>query len=353
MTALALPAARRPLVTLALPAVLAVLAAAMLSGLAIGAVPIAPARVVAILAEALGFGDSGASARERLVLIEVRLPRVLVGALVGAGLAVAGAALQGLFRNPLADSDLIGVSSGAAVTTALAILAGPLPFLVWLGPQAVPLAAFAGGLAVLGLVWRVAGGGPDRVATMLLAGVGIGALARAALGFASFVSTDQQLRDITFWLLGSLGGAGWGRLWAMAPLLLPAVWLLLRQARALDALALGYREAGHLGVDVNRLARIVTWTAALIVGAAVAVSGVIGFVGLITPHLVRLMVGPAHGRLMLLSAVLGAALLVAADTAARTIVTPAELPVGILTAVMGVPVFIALLIRRRRAQEAS
>jgi iron complex transport system permease protein len=316
-----------------------------------GAVAIPVERILGLAIE--GFSAaSQITPRERMIVVEIRLPRVLLGAVVGAALAIAGAALQGLFRNPLADPDLIGVSSAAALGAALAIFFGIGFEAVFGGAQALPILAFASGVLALTLVWRIGGRGPDRVATMLLAGLGIAALARAGLGLLSFLSNDQQLRDITFWMLGSLGGASWTRLTAVLPLLIPATTVLILQARAFDALALGTREAQHLGVDVRRTARVATWAAALCVGAAVAVSGPIGFIGLITPHLARLLVGPGHRRLLPLCGLLGASLLTAADALARTIVMPTELPVGIVTAAIGTPVFIWLLIERRRSQEA-
>lgn len=353
MSLLLIPPAPRSLVPLLLPVFAGLLVAVALLGLGVGAISLPVSEIGRVLAGLAGLETLPAAPRSQLVLLEIRLPRVLMGALVGAGLAVAGAAMQGLFRNPLADPDLIGVSAGAACAAAGTIFFGPALLGAAFGLHAVPVAAFIGGIAALLLVWQIGGRGPDRVATMLLAGLGIGAIARACLGTLSFLSNDQQLRDITFWTLGSLGGASWSRIQAAAPLIILALALLHGAARRLDALALGVREAQHLGVDVEKLARQVTWAAALAVGGAVAVSGPIGFVGLAVPHVVRMLAGPGHRLLLPLSALLGASLLIAADMLARTVVSPAELPVGIVTAVLGTPIFIWLLIQRRRAQEGG
>lgn len=326
-----------------------VLCLAALAALGAGAVPIPPLEVLSGLA---GLGiDGPAGAFRSMVLLEIRLPRVLLGLLVGAALAVCGAALQGLFRNPLADPGLIGVSTGAALAAAAAIVlreqmleilsAGLLPFLL-------PVCAFGGGLAATLLVYRIARReGRTDVATMLLAGIAVNAIAGAGIGFLIFVSNDQQLRDLNFWLLGSLGGATWHQIAVAAPLILLPTLLLLLFARRLDALLLGEREALHLGFPVEPMKRAIVVLVALAVGAAVAVTGVIGFVGLVVPHLIRLMIGPGHRLLLPASILLGAALMLAADLTARIIVLPAELPVGILTACIGGPFFLWLLVRHR------
>ena len=337
---------------LLLPACAVLLLAAVLGGLGHGAVGIAPAEALAILGRRLGLplAPAGDPVRE-MVLLSLRLPRVCLGIAVGAALAVCGACMQGLFRNPLADPGLIGVSTGAALAAAVTIVLGEavldgLPPL--LSASALPVAAFPGGLGATVLVYRIASrDGRTEVATLLLPGIALNALAGAALGLLVFVSDDRQLRDLQFWLLGSLGGVGWDRLLPALPLLALPTLLLLAFARPLNALLLGELEALHLGFDVERCKRAIVVLAACAVGAAVALSGVIGFVGLVVPHLVRLLAGPDHRLLLPASALLGAALLVGADLLARTVVLPAELPIGILTSCVGGPFFLWLLMRRR------
>lgn len=291
--------------------------------------------------------------REGLVLFTIRLPRTLLAMLVGAGLAVAGAMIQGLFRNPLADPGLIGVSSGAALAAGLTIVLGD----AWLAPHfgrtplaLLPLGAFFGGLATTLLLYAIATRrGQTSIATLLLAGVAIGALAGAMSGFLAYLSDDRQLRDLAFWTLGSLSGASWGKLAAAGPLLSLAVVAAPLLARGLDALNLGDAEAFHLGQPVQRIKILAILFSALAVGASVAVAGMIGFVGIVVPHALRLLVGASHRTLLPLSALGGAALLLAADLVARLAVMPAELPIGIVTAAVGAPFFLWLLLGRQRS----
>jgi iron complex transport system permease protein len=329
------------------------LLAAFLLAVGYGALAIAPGPALAILAAPLGIDLPWDFTRqEQAVLLAIRLPRAVAGILVGGALAAAGAALQGLFRNPLADPALIGVSNGAAlaaVTTIVfaPVLAAALP--AFATAALLPLAAFGGGLVATFAVYRIASrDGRTDVATMLLAGVAVNALAAAGIGFMVFLSDEQQLRDLNYWLLGSLGGVTWDSLaFAGLPMLLGAAALPLF-ARHLNALLLGESEAVHLGFNVERSKRIIVVLAALATGTAVALTGVIGFVGLVVPHVVRLCVGPDHRLVMPLSILLGASLLLVADLFARTLVLPAELPIGILTACVGGPFFIWLLLRRKR-----
>lgn len=288
--------------------------------------------------------------RDVLVVLNIRLPRVLLGLLVGAGLAVSGALMQGLFRNPLADPGLVGVSSGAGLAAAATIVLGDrflagtmmkLPF------AALPFGAFCGGLiTTLALYLISTRGGRTSVATMLLAGVALGAMAGALTGLLSFISDDRQLRDLTFWSLGSLGGASWTKLSVVAPIILPLLLLMPLLARGLNGLMLGEAEAYHLGIPVQRIKALAILLVALAVGASVASAGMVGFVGIVVPHLIRLSVGPDHRLLLPLSALGGAMLLVGADIVARLIVVPAELPIGIVTATIGAPFFLWLLLRR-------
>jgi iron complex transport system permease protein len=329
------------------------LAGAVVLGLGVGAVAISPGQVLAILGESVGLSLPWAyESRQALVLTAIRLPRVLLGVGVGGGLAVSGAVMQGLFRNPLADPSLIGVSSGAALAAVVTIVLGPVLMGGWadaLGPFLLPAAAFAGGVGATVLVYRLGTrNGQTSVATMLLAGIAINAMAGAGTGLMTFIADDDQLRDLTFWTLGSLGGATWTQLAVVGPCLLGGMVAAPFLARPLNALLLGEGEAFHLGIDTERTKKQAVTLAALVVGAAVAVSGVIGFIGLVVPHLLRLAVGPDHRVLIPGSALLGGALLLGADVLARTIVAPAELPIGIVTALVGAPFFLWLLLRDRK-----
>jgi len=330
------------------------LAAAFLGAAVTGAVAIRPGQVLAMLAGSIGLELPWAySATQEAVLWRIRLPRVCLGMLTGAALATAGAALQGMFRNPLADPGLIGVSTGAALAAAAAMVLGTL-WMASLPPAfaglALPLAAFGGALLSTLLVYRIATrDGRTEIATMLLAGVALNAIAGAGIGLLIYIADEQQLRDVNFWMLGSLAGIGWDRLLVAAPLIVVPTLALLAFARHLNALLLGEVEALHLGFEVERAKRAIILLAALAVGAAVALTGVIGFVGLVVPHLIRLTAGPDHRTLLPASALLGAALLLLADLGSRTIVLPAELPIGILTSCIGGPFFLWLLLRRSRA----
>lgn len=293
----------------------------------------------------------GLSARDRVILLDIRLPRLAMALLVGASLAVSGTVMQGLFRNPLADPGIVGVGAGAGLGAVAAIvLGGLLPAAVQgvLGQHLVPVAAFLGAWGAVILLYRVASrDGRTSVATLLLAGIALAALAGALTGILVYLADDRQLRDLTFWGMGSLAGANWLKLAAAAPLILPALLLAPRLARGLNALALGEAAAAHMGTDVERLKHRAVLAVAAASGAAVALAGSIGFVGIVVPHLLRLANGPDHRRLLLDAAILGAALLAAADCIARRVVTPAELPIGIVTAVLGAPVFLWILLRGR------
>jgi iron complex transport system permease protein len=349
--AAALPRARRR--GAALAALATGLAVALVASCGIGAVAIGPGQVLAILGEQVGLALPWTfEPQQASILLTIRLPRVALGVLVGAALAVAGAGLQGLFRNPLADPTLVGVSSGASLAAVAVIVLAPrlLPA-GWGGapPYLAPVAAVGGGLLVTGLVYRIARAGHRTLeATLLLAGIALNALAFAGVGLLIFLATDEQLRSIMFWNLGSLGAATWQTLAVAGPLIAVAVAGLVRLARPLDALLLGEAEAGHVGIEVDRVRRGLVVGTALAVGAAVAVTGTIGFVGLVAPHLLRLSIGADHRTVMPGAALLGASLVLAADLVARTLVRPAELPIGIVTALLGAPFFLWLLLRDRR-----
>ncbi len=314
-----------------------------------GAYAIAPGRLLQLLGAWLTGQSDGSP--EALVFTQIRLPRLLLGMVAGAGLGIAGAVMQGMFRNPLADPGLVGVSSGAALAAGLTIVLGAssLPWLPRaLGSWTLVLTAFACGLAVTALIYRLARSeGGTRMALMLLAGIAINALAGAGLGFLSVIATDEQLRSLQFWLLGSLGGGRWSALALVGPLVLGACALALRLAGPLNALALGEAQAHLLGVDVEAVKRRAIALTACAVGAVTATTGVIGFIGLVAPHAVRLAAGPDHRVVLPAAGLVGAALVLAADAVARTAMAPAELPLGVLTAALGVPAFLWMLRRFR------
>lgn len=316
--------------------------------LMLGPVSLAPSELLTLI---LRLGSSEDDAIASLIVTQVRLPRALLGLAVGALLAMTGAVTQGLFRNPLADPGLIGVSSGAALGAALAIVAQPalgsLPLAAQ--PYLVSTCAFAGGGLVTLLVLRLGRRqGHTQVTTLLLAGIALTALAGALIGLFTYLADDDALRALVFWNLGSLGGARYAEI---GPLLVVTAGLMVwlpRRANALNALLLGESEARHLGFDVERLKRELIAATALGVGATVAVTGLIGFVGLVVPHLARLLVGPDHRVLLPTAALIGAALLLLADLGARLLIAPAELPIGLLTALFGAPFFLYLLLRSAR-----
>ncbi|HEV7268904.1 MAG TPA: iron ABC transporter permease [Falsiroseomonas sp.] len=352
---LALPARaiRRPAL---LPLAGLLLVAAMLAGVTLGPARVGPDGLLAVLADLLGLAPLPAEhARDAAVLGVIRAPRVLMAALVGAGLGAAGAAMQGLFRNPLADPGLIGVSAGAALAAVAAIVLGGSLFGAaagWLGLWLLPLAAFAGGLAATLAMARLgAVGGVSSVATLLLAGIAVNALAGALTGMLIFMADDRQVRDITFWTLGSLAGASWAQLPVVLVLVGLPAFLLCLLARPLNALLLGEAEAFHLGTRVENVKRLAVVLSAAAVAAGVGFTGLIGFVGLVVPHLVRLGFGSDHRLVLPGAALLGGALLVIADLLARSLAVPAELPVGVVTALLGAPFFLWLL--RHRAAGSS
>ena len=321
-----------------------------------GAVEIAPGQILAIILKPIGIHAGWAfSAMEETVFWSIRLPRASLAGLSGAALAISGAAMQGLFRNPLADPALIGVSNGAALGGVAAIVLGAGITATWFPPDyRLPVAAFTGGLAAVWLVNRLAThNGHTDVPTMLLAGVAINAIAGAGIGAFVFASDDQQLRELNFWLLGSLGSITWDRLVPVAMLAVPGIAVLSAFARFLDAMLLGESETLYLGFEVEKTKKIIIVSAAVCTGATVSATGVIGFIGLVVPHAVRMIAGPGHRTLLPLSILIGASLMLIADIVARTAVLPAELPIGIVTACVGGPFFIWLLTRQRRISRWS
>ncbi|MDK9357347.1 iron ABC transporter permease [Lelliottia sp. V106_10] len=275
----------------------------------------------------------------------IRLPRVLLALVIGGSLALAGCVMQGLFRNPLADPGLLGISSGAACAVALwVVLPITLPALLML--YAPMLAAFLGALAATLVIFLLSQQRDSSLSRLLLVGIAINALCGAAVGVLSWVSNDAQLRQLSLWGMGSLGSAQWSTLLAVTSLMIPTVLIIWRLAGALNLLQLGDEEAHYLGVDVRVVQRILLLCSALLVASAVAVSGVIGFIGLVVPHLMRMWLGSDHRAVIPGSVLAGAFLLLIADTLARTLVAPAEMPVGLLTSLLGAPWFLWLIFRR-------
>jgi iron complex transport system permease protein len=335
----------------AVPLLVLLLAGSVLLAVGVGTVAIPPGATLRLVAWKLGLAGppAGVPASTAVILFELRIPRVVLAALVGAALAVSGAVYQALFRNPMADPAIVGISSGAALGAVAVILVagGTLA-----GGMAVPVAAFAGALAVGLLVYRVARIGPSvQVATLLLAGIAVAAVISAVISLVMAFS-EEEVRSIYFWLLGGLAARGWEAVAAAAPLVAAGMAAAVLTVRDLNLLALGEERAAQLGMEVERFKRVALATGALLTGAAVSVAGVIGFVGLMTPHILRLVLGSDHRRLLPASVLGGATFMVLADLAARTLVAPSEIPVGAVTAILGGPFFLYLLRRERRAAGA-
>ncbi|WND37893.1 iron ABC transporter permease [Streptomyces sp. BB1-1-1] len=312
-----------------------------------GAYPIPVGDVLGSLLHRSGLGGTELDRVAESVLWNVRFPRIVLALLVGASLGCAGALMQGVFGNPLAEPGVIGVSSGAAVGAVAAIAFG----LNFLGNWTVSVFAFASGLVTVLVVYAMSrSGGRTEVVTLILTGIAVNAFAGALIGLFLFFADTAAVNQITFWQLGSLAQATWPKVLAVLPCAALGLGLAPLHARRLDLLALGERPARHLGVDVERLRVVLVLVIALLTAAAVSVAGVIGFVGLVVPHLLRMVAGPGHRFLIPGSALLGALVLLAADLAARTVAEPAELPLGVLTALLGSPFFFWLLRRTRRRQ---
>lgn len=337
---------------LVLTALAAGLVASVLLAVAVGAVAIPPASALRLVAWKVGFTQrpDDVSKATEVILFQLRLPRVALAAVVGLALAVSGTLFQGLFRNPLADPAIIGVSSGAALGAVLVIVSGGG---VLLGGLGVSVAAFVGGMLTAFFVYRLARVGPAvHVATLLLAGIAVAAVISAAMSLVmSFAG--EEIRSIYFWLLGGLSSRGWTALEVVAPLVLLGVLGALVLIRDLNLVSLGEERASQLGVDVDRFKWQAVALGALLAGAAVSVSGVIGFVGLMTPHILRLVVGADHRRLLPAVVLAGPMFLVLADLVARVALAPQELPLGAVTALLGGPFFLFLLRRERRRAVAA
>jgi iron complex transport system permease protein len=318
----------------------------------VGSMDISKQQAMSAMLDVLGLSYVDIPNNILLVIQQIRMPRSILAVLVGAGMALSGAAIQGLFRNPLADPGLIGVSGGAALAAVSMIVLGQTifaPIKAFFDPYSITIAAFIGGILSTLLVSRIATSkfGTSMV-TMLLAGIAINVITGACIGIFTYVADDQQLRTLTFWSMGSLGGATWEAVQVAGITILATILLIPTKAKDLNALLLGESEARHLGINVNRVKIQVILLSALAVGACVAVAGMIAFVGFIVPHLVRLSVGPDHRFLLPTSALLGSLFLLCADMLSRTLIAPAELPIGLITSIIGGPLFIGLVISRAK-----
>jgi iron complex transport system permease protein len=324
-----------------------VLAAAMLLGVVVGESRISFTRAMAIIGSTFLPIPADWSQSEESIILLIRLPRVILAALVGAALAVCGAVLQSLFRNPMADPFLLGISNGAALGASLVLVTGVG---YGAGILGVPVAAFAFGLGTIYIVYELARVGNSVPVTMLLlCGIAVAAFMSAGTSFLLFLS-GENLHQIVFWLLGGISGRGWDYVLLLLPFVIGGSVLFFSISRSLNALMFGEESAQYLGIEVESLKKMILVVVSLVTGAAVSVSGIIGFVGLVTPHMVRLWIGPDHRILIPVSLLFGAILLVLADLASRVLLAPNELPIGIITALCGAPFFAYLL--RRRGREA-
>ncbi len=325
--------------------VLVVMAVAL--SLTSGALSLPPTESFFVLWDRLwGSQLSSLAYYQQLVIVDLRLPRTLLALVVGAILAQCGAVMQGLFRNPLADPGIIGASSGAALGAAIAIIVLPASLQLY----STPIAAFFGALLTTLLVFKLAqSDNGTSVVMLLLAGVAVAAFSGALMGFLNVIADDQSLRDITLWQMGSVAHVNTTSLILCFFVMLISAWYFQRQSQALNAMLLGEAEARNLGIDVEGLKIRLIVVATIGIGVTVSIAGIIGFIGLVIPHLVRMLAGPDHRTLLPLAAVMGAMLLLFADIGARLLMMPAELPVGLLTAVFGAPFFTVLLIRQRKS----
>lgn len=305
------------------------------------------------LVQGLFYNDGTLTESDRFVLLGLRLPRIVMAVLIGSALAVSGTCLQGMFKNPLATPDLIGITSGALMFAAVTIVLGSsikpyIPQLLHF--SLLSIMSFIGALLTMIMVYRIStSNGKTNVIIMLLSGVAITAMGFATTGFLTYISDDDQLRDLAFWNLGSLSAATWTKNAILAVIILLSYSFLINKGKALNAMMLGEKDAEHLGIPVERIKKQIVLFTALMVGASVAFAGNIGFVGLIVPYILRLIFKSNYNIILPLSAVLGSVLLLSADTISRTIAPPTEVPIGILTAFMGAPIFIIILIKNKKS----
>ena len=314
--------------------------------LMIGAYPI---ELKAILQIIFRFNTQDIYPTDQTVLLQVRLPRLIMAAFIGSALAICGAVIQGLFRNPLADPGLIGISTGAMLFVIFTIVFGGFWLSKELQVYALPVSGFIGACLVTFLVYRLATtDNHTDITIMLLAGIAISALGGALTGIIIYMADDNQLRDITFWSMGSLANLGWGDVLFAGPILFICSVILYRFSTPLNLMLMGESVSKHSGVDVVKLKKQIIVLVAIMVSICVCLSGIIGFVGLVCPHIVRLLVGPDHRKVISLSAILGALMMAIADVVSRTLISPAELPIGIITALIGAPFFMWLLVEQKK-----
>jgi iron complex transport system permease protein len=337
-------------------AMLPLLGVAALGAILVGSTPLAPGVVADVLAAKLlpsGWVHLTPIARaDEAIVWLIRLPRVLVAAIVGAGLATAGALMQGLFRNPLAEPSLTGVGPGAVLGAVTAFVLGWSTHSVAI----LPLAAIVTAILALSIVYAIATrGGVTPITTLLLTGIAVGALltALSSLLLSLNIVTWHVAQEIVFWMMGGLDSRTWAHVWLSGPFVAVGLIAALFLARDLDLLLLGEESAAALGVDVEATKRLLVFTSALLTGASVAVAGMVGFVGLVVPHAVRLLIGPPHRTLLPASALAGAVFLIVCDLAARTLIAPVEIRLGVVTALCGAPFFLLLLLRRLHEAHAS
>lgn len=324
-----------------------------IASVSLGAVKIPVGNIWNIVLYKIGISDQPSfTAQQEAVFISLRLPRLILGILIGATLSICGTAIQGLFRNPLAEPGLIGISAGATLFAVLVIVL-EANYLSWLtdifGYYTLGIAAFGGATLTTFLVYKFSvQQGKTNVTTLLLIGIAINALVGAITGLLTYVANDEQLRSITFWSLGSLGGATWKSVLALLPFSLVSIVGLALCRKPLNAMALGESQAEHLGVPLQKIKKYIIILSAIGVGASVAAAGMIGFIALVVPHILRISVSSNHYFVLPASALLGASVLVLSDLIARTLAAPSELPIGILTALIGVPIFIYIVVRTNK-----
>ncbi|MGC1418926.1 MAG: iron ABC transporter permease [Acidimicrobiales bacterium] len=319
---------------------------AVVCGLAIGPTPIGTVRILGSVLSRVGIGHSTLDTLQSTIIWQLRAPRLVLGLLAGAMLSVAGGTYQGVFRNPLADPYLLGVAAGAGLGATFAIMdiGGGTYTPTW-----TPLMAFAGAMVAVAITWIIGGRGlRSSAATLILAGVAVSALLTSAQTFLQQQASAQSIARVYIWLLGSLASANWSSVELVLPYVLVCCAICVAAGRALDVMSVGEDESRSLGVPVRRVRLIVIAASSLGTAAIVSAVGLIGFVGIIVPHIVRLLVGTSYRRILPISVAFGAAFLVFADTIARTVIAPSELPLGVVTALVGAPVFVLILSLRRR-----
>lgn len=323
----------------------------ILLGVGLGAYSISPDAIFNNIVYALG-GNVEVDTVAYNVFWYIRMPRVIFGLLIGATLAVAGVGFQGLFRNPLADAGLIGVDAGASLAAIFTIVLGStffLNFQSFFGRYLLNVMAFVGAICSTLLVSRMSKSqGKTHVVIMLLAGIAINAIVRSVSGLITLAASDEELRTITFWNLGSLGGATWNNVLVLLPFVLITIVVMPYMSKPLNALALGEQDAAAMGIEIERVKKIIMIVCAIGVGACVAMSGMIGFIGLVVPHIFRLFIGPEHKKLILMSILGGGILLILSDLLSRTMLAPIEIPIGVITSLIGGPFFIYLILREKR-----